>query len=447
MSSLPTYQPTNLLENKNILLAVTGSIAVYKSLELVRLYKKAGANVRVIMTDGAKRFISSLTFETISQNKVLDESSEDWSTDTINNHIAMGKWADIFVIAPATANTINKLSNGVADNLLLQTALAYPRIKLICPAANTNMIQNPLTQASLKMLKLCNFKIINSITKELACQDIGKGAMAEPEDIFHATAKELLKDDYWTDRKIVLNGGGTIEKIDDVRYISNFSSGKMANSLATALYYKGADVCVVKAGNWDVKVKDIHCIDTQNSAEMFEYIQDSIRVAKKGKMSEATLMDKSDVKLIQKKPYFFGVAAVSDYIPAFPQNGKIKKDGIGDNWDLKLKKNIDILDSIDKNNIYTIGFKAEMDQKNAKQNANKMLANKNLDGVCLNIISDDNGFGSDINEIELITSSMHFTSGEVERDYSSRLVPILLNGNKLEVSLSLLDKLKEEFSE
>ncbi|MCK5110801.1 MAG: bifunctional phosphopantothenoylcysteine decarboxylase/phosphopantothenate--cysteine ligase CoaBC [Arcobacteraceae bacterium] len=420
-----------LLENKNILVAVTGSIAVYKSLELIRLYKKAGANVRVIMTDSAKRFVSALTFETISQNKVLDETSEDWSTDTVNNHIAIGKWADIFVIAPATANTINKLSNGIADNLLLQTALAYPKVKLLCPAANTNMIQNPLTQASMKMLKLCNFKIINSITKELACKDIGDGAMAEVEDIFHTTCKELLKDEYWSDRKVVLNGGGTIEKIDDVRYISNFSSGKMAASLATALYYKGADVCLITSASVNIP-NEIHTIEVQSSSEMFEYVQDSIRVAKKGKMSEATLMDNSSVQLIQKKPYFFGVAAVSDYTPKYPQNGKMKKDDIGDSWDLKLKKNIDILESITKEGIYTIGFKAEMDKEKAKDNAASMLKNKNLDGVCLNIIDEQNNFGSDTNKIELITS--HSLQWKQE-------------GSKLEVSLKLLDNLKEGFND
>ncbi|RLA72409.1 MAG: bifunctional phosphopantothenoylcysteine decarboxylase/phosphopantothenate--cysteine ligase CoaBC, partial [Epsilonproteobacteria bacterium] len=200
----------NILQNKNILVAVTGSIAIYKSLELIRLYIKAGANVKVIMSESAKRFITPLTFETIAQSKVLDEHSEDWSTQTVNNHISIGKWANIFVIAPATANTINKLSNGIADNLLLQTALAYPMVKLLCPAANTNMIRNPLTQASLKMLKLCNFKLIETQTKELACKDIGDGAMADVEDIFNATCKELLKDNYWLDRKVVLNGGGTI---------------------------------------------------------------------------------------------------------------------------------------------------------------------------------------------------------------------------------------------
>ena len=424
-----------LLKDKNILIAVSGSIAVYKTLELIRLYKKAAANVRVIMTDSAKRFVSTLTFETISQNKILDEVTEDWSNSTPNNHISIGKWAHIFVIAPATANTINKLSNGIADNILLQTALAYSRVKLICPAANTNMIQNPLTKASLKMLKLCNFKIIDSITKELACKDVGDGAMADIKDIFHATCKEVLKDSYWIDRKVVLNGGGTIEKIDDVRFISNFSSGKMANKLATALYYKGADVCIVSTKILDLP-SDIHTIKVESSYEMFEYINDSIRIAKKGKMSSATLMDSSSVQLIQKKPYFFGVSAVSDFIPTFPQNGKIKKVDIGDNWDLKLKKNIDILDSIDKNDIYTIGFKAEMDKNIAKENATLMLTNKNLDGVCLNILDKYNSFGSDTNSIELICSN----TKELKLEST-------ITGTKLEVSMKLLDRLKEKFND
>jgi len=420
-----------LLKNKNILVAVTGSIAVYKSLELIRLYIKAGANVKVIMTEASKKFINPLTFETVSQNKVLDESSEDWSCDTVNNHIAIGKWANIFVIAPATANTINKLSNGIADNLLLQTALAYPRVKLLCPAANTNMMHNPLTKASLKMLKLCNFKVINSVTKELACQDVGDGAMAEVEDIFHQTAQELLKDNYWLDRKVVLNGGGTIEKIDDVRYLSNFSSGKMATSLATALYYKGADVCLVTTSDIEVP-NQIHTIKVQSTQEMLEFVNDSLKVAKKGKMSSATLMDNSTMELIQKKPYFFGVAAVSDYLPKYPQDGKVKKEDIGDSWNLELKKNIDLLENIDKNGIYSIGFKAEMDKENALQNGKNMLLNKNVDGVCLNILDETNQFGSDTNSIDIITKNN---------------IIKLATASKLEVSITLLESLKGEFSE
>lgn len=420
-----------LLKNKNILVGVTGSIAIYKSLELVRLYVKAGANVKVIMTNGAKKFIQPLTFETISQNKVLDDLNEDWSTDTVNNHISIGKWADIFVLAPTTANTINKLSNGIADNILTQAALAYPKIKLLAPAANTNMMQNPLTKASLKMLKLCNFKIIDTTTKELACRDIGDGAMADPNDIFDLTAKELLRESFWSDRKIVINGGGTIEKIDDVRYISNFSSGKMALNLALALNYKGADVCLITTSELEVP-KSIYTIKVQSSLEMLQYCNDAIRVAKKGKMSEATLMDDSQMKLIQKKPFFFGVAAVSDYTPKFPQTAKMKKEDIGDEWSLALKKNSDILESLEKEGIYTIGFKAEFDKENAHTNAKKMLEKKSLDGVCLNILDENNGFGSENNSLDVIT-----TNG----------VQNIPTNSKLEVSMQLLDILKKSFND
>ena len=422
----------NLLENKNILVAVTGSIAVYKTLELIRLYKKAGANVKVIMTSSSKKFISPLTFETISQNTILDDTNEDWSTDTINNHIAIGKWANLFVLAPATANTINKLSNGIADNILLQVALAYPGIKLLCPAANTNMMHNPLTKASLKMLKLCNCKMIDATTKELACKDIGDGAMAEVENIFHTSCQELLQDKYWKDRKVVLNGGGTIEKIDDIRYLSNFSSGKMANSLATALYYKGADVCLVTTKHTENIPSEIHTIKVQSATEMLDFVNDAISIAKKGKLSSATLMDNSNIELIRKTPFFFGVAAVSDYTPKFPQNGKIKKDDIGDNWELSLKKNTDILSSIKKDEIITIGFKAEMDKSKAKENAQNMLVSKNIDAVCLNILDDKNNFGSDKNSIELFTQNSTKTNSWNNLD-------------KLTLSLNILNQLAQEF--
>lgn len=417
-----------LLKDKNILVGVTGSIAIYKSLELIRLYVKAGANVKVIMTQAAKKFITPLTFETISQNKILDDTNENWEKNSIDNHIAIGKWADIFVLAPCSANTINKLSHGVADNILTQTALAYPKVKLLSPAANTNMMLNPFTTASLKMLKLCNYKLIDTQTKELACRDIGDGAMAEPVDIFHKTVSELLKDNYWKDRKVVLSGGGTVEKIDDVRYISNFSSGKMAASLATALYYKGADVCLVTTKDIETP-KDIHIIKIESSQEMFQYCQDAIRVSKKGKMSSATLMDNSQMELIQKKPYFFSVAAVSDYIPKFPQEGKLKKDDIGDEWNLALKKNIDILSSLDKSDIYAIGFKAEMDNTKAQQNATSMLENKQLDAVCLNILDQNNSFGSDNNKIEYITKDKSSSLGGDKLDISLELLEIIASGH------------------
>lgn len=420
-----------LLKNKKILVGVCGSIAIYKSLELIRLYIKAGAQVRVIMTDGAKKFINPITFEAISQNKVLDESSENWDKSQDYNHIDIGKWSDIFVIAPASANTINALANGLGNNLLLQTALAYPRMKLIAPAANTNMLKNPITQASLKMLKLCNYEIISSQTKELVCKDVGDGAMAEPADIFDVTCKELLKNDYWINRKVVLSGGGTIEKIDEVRYISNFSSGKMASNLARALYYKGADVCLVSTRGYENLPKDVHIIKVESSNEMYEYLVDSIRVAKKGVLTKPTLMDNSTPTLIMKKPFLFMVSAVSDYVPAFPQDGKLKKELIGTHWNLELKQNMDILKSLEKDGIITIGFKAEMDETTALNSATRMLENKKLDGVCLNILNEENSFGSENNNIELILKNNSFE----------------FKGSKLDVSLNILEKLKEEFSE
>lgn len=420
-----------LLKDKKILVAVTGSIAIYKALELIRLYIKAGAKVRVIMTEGAKKFISPITFEAISQSKVLEESNENWDKSQDYNHIDIGKWSDIFVIAPCSANTINKLSNGLADNLLTQAALAYPRMKILAPAANTNMLRNPVTQASLKMLKLCNFEIIDSQTKELVCKDVGDGAMADPEAIFYATARELLKEEYWVNRKVVLSGGGTIEKIDDVRYISNFSSGKMASSLALSLYLKGAEVCLVSSRGFENLPKDIHVIPVQSSAEMYEYLVDSVRVAKKGVLTKTTLMDESRPELIQKTPYLFMVAAVSDYVPSFPQDGKMKKDMIGPSWDLNLKQNIDILSSLDKSEMISIGFKAEMDEVSALNNASSMLEKKNLDGVCLNILGDENSFGSDSNEIELILKNNSYA----------------FKGEKLDVSLGILNRLQNEFKD
>ncbi len=393
--------PTNLLQNKKILLGVTGSIAIYKSLELVREFIKAGAEVRVIMTPSAKKFITPLTFETLTSNKVLDDTNESWSDDC--NHIKIGQWADVFVLAPATANTMAKLANAIADNILLQTALAYADVKILAPSANTNMLQHPITQANLKMLAIANYEILQTQTKELACKTTGDGAMADMMDIFYATARELLKNDFWTDRMVIVTGGGTREKIDEVRYISNFSSGKMASALATALYLKGADVNLI-ATKFDTNLpQDMHTIDVEDSDEMHEYLVDSLRIAKKGKISKPTLVRDEHIHLIQKKPYLFMAAAVSDYVPAFAQEGKMKKDVLGENFELSLKKNRDILVSLDKSDIHSIGFKAEMDAQTANANAEAMLQNKNLDAVCLNLLKNSTSFGTDTNAIEFIT--------------------------------------------
>lgn len=393
--------PADLLAGKKILLGVTGSIAAYKSLELLRLYIKAGADVRVVMSPAAKKFVQPLSFEALSRNRVLDDSNESWADDF--NHIKISGWADILVIAPATANTMAKLANGIADTILTQCALAFPGIKLIAPSANTNMIQNPMIQASMKMLAIANYEIIATQTKELACQVVGDGAMAEPQEIFYQSAKILLKNSFWSDRRVIVTGGGTIEKLDDVRTISNRSSGKMASALATALFLRGADVNLIATRFENDLPQGIHTIDVESSEEMNEYLTDSIRIAKKGKLSKPSLIHDEPITLIQKEPFLFMAAAVSDYLPLHPQNGKLKKEMLGENWNIPMKQNIDLLSTCNKEGIKTVAFKAETDPSVASVNARNLLERKGVDAVCLNIIDESNPFGGDSNTIDFIT--------------------------------------------
>ena len=366
-----------MLKNKKILIGATGSIAIYKTLELIRLLIKAEASVRVIMSESAKEFITPLTFEAISQNRVLHVESESWACDL--NHIHIGKWADIFVIAPATANTINKLAYGVADNLLTQSVLAFDKKILIAPSANTNMILNPITKDSLRKLKKLGFKICEpQQEKLLACNDVGVGAMAEPKSIFDLLARELLKDKFWLDKKVVITGGGSIEKIDDVRYLTNFSSGKQADALAYAYFLAGADVTLITSKSSEsLHVKTLH---VNSSSEYSKAIKKSV-------------IDGS---------YLVMCAAISDFIPKETKSGKLKKESLGDKWSLELIKNSDILLEIDKKRLKTIGFKAELDADLALKSAKNMLSKKSLDAVCLNILGEKNSFGSDQNEIVFI---------------------------------------------
>ncbi|MBU1669087.1 bifunctional phosphopantothenoylcysteine decarboxylase/phosphopantothenate--cysteine ligase CoaBC [bacterium] len=398
------------LTNKSILLGVTGSISAYKACELARLLIKSGASVHVVMTPAAERFVSALTFEALTRNPVLTEHSESWASTL--NHIDIGKACDAFIIAPATANTINKLSKGIADNILLQTALAFNKTLLIAPAANTNMIEHHYTVGSLKMLGVNEVRIIKAQSKLLACGDEGNGALAEPLEIFFQTSQALLENEFWKDRKVVVTGGGTREKIDDVRYLSNFSSGKMANALATALYLRGADVCLISTKEHTDIPADIYTIDVEDTQEMLDYTVDAVRVAKKGKMSKATMNSSDPVHLIQKRPYLFMAAAISDFTPKFPQIGKMKKSDIGDEWTIDLKQNPDILAAVNKDGITTIGFKAEMDAQKGLENAKNLIENKNVDGVCYNLLKDSQSFGTANNNITFITRENSLSLGE-----------------------------------
>jgi phosphopantothenoylcysteine decarboxylase/phosphopantothenate--cysteine ligase len=411
------------LTGKKVLLGVTGSIAIYKAAEVARLLIKSEAQVRIVMTEAAQRFVTPLTFEALTHQTVLTEATESWSSDL--NHIDIGKWADLFLIAPATANTLNKLSKGIADNLLLQSALAFGGPLLVAPAANTRMITNPHTEGSLKMLGVGDVQIIRPQTKLLACGDEGNGALADPIEIYWQTAQALMSDPFWQNRKVVVTGGGTRERIDEVRYLSNNSSGKMGKALSTALYLRGADVCYVTTMPHDDLPSEIYTVDVEDGGEMHEYVVDCLRTAKKGKLSKPSIHTAEPVHWIQKTPYLFMAAAVADYAPQFSQEGKLKKDALGSEWSLELTQTVDILKSIDKNDIITVGFKAEMDKENGKANAQNLLVRKGVDAVCFNLLENRESFGTDENQVIFLTPNKEIDLGRHP---------------KLELALNILDE-------
>jgi phosphopantothenoylcysteine decarboxylase/phosphopantothenate--cysteine ligase len=417
------------LSGKSVLLGVTGSISAYKACELARLFVKAGAEVFVVMSNSSQRFVSALTFEALTRNAVLTQESESWSSDL--NHIEIGKKCDVFVVAPASANTINKLSKGIADNILTQTALAFSKQIIVAPSANTQMLKNHYTVGSLKMLGVNDCIIVEPQEKLLACGDVGSGALAEPLEIFYETAKALLEDEFWRDRKVVVTGGGTKEKIDEVRYIGNFSSGKMASSLCLALYLKGADVCYITTTGNDGLPSSIYTIDVDTAEEFLDYTQDAVRVAKKGKMSKASMNTSDSIHLIQKEPYLFMVAAISDYTPKYPQSGKLKKSSIGESWNLELKQTDDILKNVRKDNLKTVAFKAEMDEEFGLKNAKDMLEQKGVDAVCYNLLSNSSSFGTSQNEITFISKESSVELGRADK--------LVLSEAILENSKGLID--------
>ncbi|HIP51594.1 MAG TPA: bifunctional phosphopantothenoylcysteine decarboxylase/phosphopantothenate--cysteine ligase CoaBC [Campylobacterales bacterium] len=396
------------LTNKTILLGVTGSISVYKACDLARLFIKAGANVHVVMTTSAERFVSALTFEALTRNAVLTEETESWASEL--NHIDIGKACDVFVVAPATANTLNKIAQGIADNILTQTLLAFNKTVLVAPAANTNMIEDISTKKSLEILEANGVQIINSQSKLLACGDTGNGALAEPIEIFHQCTKALLQEDFWNNRKVIVTGGGTREKIDEVRYVSNFSSGKMANALVTALYLRGAEVTFITTKEHTDIPLEISTIDIASAKEMKEVVINSIKNA----LESETLVP-------NKKPFLFMAAAVADFTPKSPNDGKTKKVDIGNEWNIEMKQTEDILKSIaiekQKNNfnIMTIGFKAEMGAEKGFSNAKSLIENKNVDGVCYNLLKDSQSFGTNNNSITFITADKSVDLGTASK--------------------------------
>lgn len=372
---------------KTILLAVSGSIAFYKAYELISLCKKEGYRVKVLLSNGALKFCTKLSFEALV-DEILYEENESWQNT--NNHIAFSKTCDCVLFAPASINSINKLNHGIADNLFIQTLIAVDKNKpfLIAPAANTNMYLHFSTQNSLKNLKEQGYIIIDPIVKALACKDEGLGALAEVNTIFYALKRALFKDDFFINKQIVISGGGTKEKIDEVRCISNFSSGKMAKAIADALYFLGARVVFLSSIEFDVAYE----IETFNSsAQLKEKLQNY-------KHFDALIMS----------------AAVSDFVPKM-YSGKIKKSDYLDGFDLKLYLNEDILKNLDFKG-KKIGFKMEFDEQNALSNAKKSLVEKRLDMVCLNVLNENMTFGDDENCISFITKDKIYQSEKMSKE-------------------------------
>jgi len=383
------------LNGKSVLLGVTGSISAYKACDIARLFVKAGADVHVVMTRSAERFVSALTFEALTRNPVLTDASESWANDL--NHIDIGKKCDIFLLSPCSANTINKLSKGIADNILTQTALAFNKKLLLAPAANTQMLQNIHTAESLSRLALDGCTIIHPQVKELACGDVGSGALAEPQEVFYAGAKALLEEVFWRNRPVVVTGGGSREKIDEVRYISNFSSGKMAKSLCLALYLKGADVTYITTMGTEGLPLELQSIEVEDAAQMSKHTKSATKEAKSTNEN--------------KEPYLFMVAAVADFTPKYPKEGKVKKSSLGDSWNVELKQTEDILLNLDKTGMKTVAFKAEMDSQEGLNNAINLLSAKYVDAVCYNLLEDAMSFGGKENEITFITKNAQVSLG------------------------------------
>ena len=369
------------LKDAKITLCVSSSISFYKAFEILSLLRRANAKVRVAMSEQTLKFCSPLAFEALSGECVLVGDSKPLA------HIEYAK-CDLMIIAPATANTINKIALGIADNAMLSCILACRAPKLIAPAANTAMLENPATQNSLKVLKERGFVVANSCEKTLACGDVGKGALASPKDIVLSAARMLGANSRIPSinsriPKFIITAGACYEMIDDVRAITNLSSGKMGLALAFAYYLRGFDVTLISsAQNLPKSMENLEFLSFKSSADLLEILKN---------------------KKLTKDDLLVMAAAISDYIPVKKAKGKIKKSGA--NLNLELKENIDILSSLKELKCKKIGFKMEMDEQSALSSAKNMLENKALDAVCLNVLKAQNYFGSEQNEVLFITKN------------------------------------------
>ena len=370
------------LINKNILLGVTGGIAAYKSAEIVRGLKKAGSSVRVVMTQSAKEFITPLTLQALSGNPVSTDLL-DAEAEAAMGHIELARWADAILIAPATANTLAKLSSGRADDLLSSITLAFDGPIGLAPAMNQAMWKDERTQSNIQNLEHKNFSLYGPGSGEQACGDVGLGRMLEPSEIIELFAS-LFEAGTMSNKSILITAGPTQEPIDPVRYLTNRSSGKMGYALAEAAVEAGAQVTLVSGPVNIEPPARCNLVSVKTAEEMHEAVMHHIK----------------------KKDIYIGTAAVADYSPTKVEGSKIKKDRSNSPLVLEMKENKDILKEVSEleDKPYMVGFAAETDD--LLENARKKLETKKLDLIIANDVSDKSiGFDSNENEVTLITSS------------------------------------------
>lgn len=396
------------MKGKKILIGVTASIAAYKIANLVRLLIKEGAEVQVIMTEDAKEFITPLTLSTLSKKPVYSQFIKndlgEWT-----NHVELGLWADLFIIAPASANTISKMANGICDNLLLATYLSAKCPVLFAPAMDLDMYIHPSTKSNIAKLQSYGNIFIAAKNGELASGLIGEGRMAEPEELFQEINQFFSKKKTLNNKKILITAGPTYEAIDPVRFIGNHSSGKMGLALAVECYERGADVYLVCG---------------PNQLNLSNYPFKSIEVVSAQDMFDACMKiyPDADVAIMS--------AAVADYKVATVANQKIKKKD--EQIQLELSKTVDILSSLgkEKKKQLLVGFALETE--NEEQNAKEKLKKKNADIIVLNSLNDKGaGFSKDTNKISIIHKDnkvVEFelkSKKEVAKDIINEIVSLL----------------------
>ncbi len=382
-----------MLGGKNILLGITGGIAAYKTTFLVRLLIKAGADVKIILTESARSFVSPLTLATLSKNPVLSSFvKEENGTVDWNNHVELGLWADLMVIAPATANTLSKMANGGSDNLLLATYLSANCKVFFAPAMDLDMYKHPTTKASFEKLRSFGNIMIPATSGELASGLHGEGRMAEPEAIVGFIKSHLSEGLQLSGKKVLITAGPTYEAIDPVRFVGNYSSGLMGYELAKEAARLGAEVILV-SGPTHLNIENdyITCIKVVSADEMYDTVHAHYNTI--------------DIAIC--------AAAVADYRPKTVAGQKIKKHT--DNLHIDLVKNKDILLSLgeQKKKQYLVGFALETE--NELENAKGKLKRKNLDAIVLNSLNDlGAGFGKPTNKITFIDKNLQIKTFELK---------------------------------